>query len=119
MYNSEKPGFPGKEDPMHANQLQEGSAAPEHPEKSIEVSISTTAGFFPAEGFIRVPSYQKVEVELEKANRVLKIKDTADWVAAVTGPAGQRRIDPAKTYSENRLSGKVEIDWGPSEGGGG
>jgi hypothetical protein len=28
-------------------------------------------------------------------------------------------IDPSKTYAENGLSGNVEIDWGPSEGGGG
>jgi hypothetical protein len=37
----------------------------------------------------------------------------------VTSPAGKRTIDPAKTYRECGLSGKVEIDWGPSEGGGG
>lgn len=104
---------------MHADQVQEGAAAAERPEKFVEVSISTTAGFFPAEGFNRVPAHQKAEVELEKAKRELKIKDTAGWVATVTGPSGKRVIDPAKTYLENGLSGEVEIDWGPSEGGGG
>ena len=104
---------------MHSDQVQEGAGAPEHPEKSVEVSISTTAGFFPAEGFIPVPSDQKVEVELEKASRTLDLKDTVSWVATVTGPPGKRTIDPGKTYAENGLAGKVEIDWGPSEGGGG
>ena len=85
----------------------------------VEVSVSTTAGFFPAEGFNHVPVEQKVEVELQRAQHELKIKDTAGWVASVNGPSGKRAIDPAKTYRENGLSGKVEIDWGPSEGGGG
>lgn len=104
---------------MHADQLQEGAAAAERPEQFVEVSISTTAGFFPAEGFNRVSVHQKVEVELEKAKHELKIKDTAGWVATVTSPSGKRVIDPGKTYLENGLSGEVEIDWGPSEGGGG
>jgi hypothetical protein len=88
-------------------------------EKLVDVSISTTAGFFPAEGFARVSANQKVEVELDKAKHELKIKDTAGWIATVIGAAGKRTIDPAKSYAENVLSGTVEIDWGPSEGGGG
>ena len=40
---------------MHTDQIQKGTVAPEQPEKSVEVSISTTAGFFPDKGFIRVP----------------------------------------------------------------
>jgi hypothetical protein len=85
----------------------------------VEVSVSTTAGFFPEEGFSRVPAHQKVELELHRAKEALKIKDTAGWIASVTGPDGKRTIDPTKTYRENALSGKAEIDWGPSEGGGG
>lgn len=85
----------------------------------VEVSISTTAGFFPAEGFNRVPVHQKVEEELLRAKEALKIKDTTGWVASVIIPTGKRPVDPAKTYTENGLSGRVEIDWGPSEGGGG
>lgn len=88
-------------------------------EQFVQVSISTTAGFFPAEGFERVPVHQKVKIELEKAQRQLEIKDTAGWIATVTGPSGKRSIDPSKSYLENGLSGQVEIDWGPSEGGGG
>ena len=104
---------------MQAEQMREKGGITEHPGDFVEVSISTTSGFFPAEGFNRTPANQKVEIELEKAKKELKIKDTAGWVATVTGPVGKRVVDPAKTYIENGLSGKVEIDWGPSEGGGG
>jgi multidrug resistance efflux pump len=87
--------------------------------EEIEVSISTTAGFYPAEGFNSVPEKQAVEHELHKAKHALEIKDVAGWVANVVEPSGKRAIDPAKSYLENGLSGKAEIDWGPSEGGGG
>lgn len=85
----------------------------------VEVSVSTTSGFFPTEGFERVPVNQKVEVQLKKAAHALGIKDTANWVASVVEPAGKRTIDPTNSYHDNKLSGRVEIDWGPSEGGGG
>lgn len=87
--------------------------------KMVEVSISTTAGFYPAKGYLRVQSHEKVEFELEKAQLELQIKSTEDWVAQVNESAGMREIDPAKTYAENGLFGKIEIDWGPREGGGG
>jgi hypothetical protein len=85
----------------------------------VEVSISTTAGFYPAEGFERVPANQKIEVELKKAQDHLKIKDASGWVASVITAGGKQAVDPNKSYLENGLSGRVEIDWGPSEGGGG
>ncbi len=91
----------------------------EHSDKIVEISIMTTAGSYPAEGYNRVPFHEKVEIELEKAGRELNIKATDDWIARVNGPSGMRMIDPAKTYLENKLSGKVQIDWGPKEGGGG
>lgn len=90
-----------------------------HDEHFVHVSVSTTAGFFPAEGFDRLPITEKVEVELHKAQHKLGIKDTTGWIATVTLPSGKKQIDVTKTYRENGLSGKVEIDWGPSEGGGG
>jgi hypothetical protein len=90
-----------------------------HREHTVEVSISTTAGFFPTEGFNHVPASQTVQIELDKAKRALHIKDTANWIASVAGPSGKRVIDPSKSYVDNGLSDKVEIDWGPSEGGGG
>lgn len=91
----------------------------QHRKHTVEVSISTTAGFFPIEGFNHVPANQPVHVELDKAKHALHIKDTTNWIASVAGPSGKRVIDASKTYAENGLSGKVEIDWGPSEGGGG
>jgi hypothetical protein len=104
-----------KERPMTDHQHEEA----QHHEHAVEVSVSTTAGFFPTEGFNQVPINQAVHVELDKAKHALHIKDTTNWIASVASPAGKRVIDPSKTYAENGLSGKVEIDWGPSEGGGG
>lgn len=104
---------------MQTGDSREDGDVAERAGEFVEVSISTTSGFFPTEGFARVSAHQKVEIELEKTKKELKIRDTAGWVATVTGPSGKRVIDPAKTYIESGLSGKVEIDWGPSEGGGG
>ncbi len=100
-------------------QAQPGDPSASSVGQFVGVSISTTAGFYPEEGFNRVPLHQKVEVELQKAKEELDIKDTASWIATVTGPSGKRAIDPARSYLDNGLSGDVEIDWGPSEGGGG
>ncbi len=91
----------------------------DHDGQFVRVSVSTTAGFFPAEGFDRVPANQNVEVHLQKAQHKLGIKDTTGWIATVNSASGKRQIDSAKTYRENDLAGDVEIDWGPSEGGGG
>ncbi|MCK1266893.1 MULTISPECIES: hypothetical protein [unclassified Bradyrhizobium] len=85
----------------------------------IEVSISTTAGFYPADGFNPVPENQPIQHELDKAKKELNIKDVTGWIASVITPAGKRTLDPSKSYVENGLNGKAEIDWGPSEGGGG
>ena len=106
---------------MTSEQVNHDSAAPDQgrDENFVHVSVSTTAGFFPPEGFDRLPVDQKIEVELHKAKDKLGIKDTAGWIATVTVPSGKRQINVTKTYREDGLSGKVEIDWGPSEGGGG
>ncbi len=107
---------------MSSEHADHGSAGERHEQKHehfVEVSVSTTAGFYPAEGFKRVPVDQRVEVDLHKAKEELKIKDTTGWVATVTLPSGKRQINIALTYKENGLAGDVEIDWGPSEGGGG
>lgn len=85
----------------------------------VEVSISTTAGFYPADGFDRVKADETIQKELEKAANKLKIKSTQGWVATITEPAGKRTLDTAASFSANRLAGEIEIDWGPSEGGGG
>jgi hypothetical protein len=104
---------------MEPSQSERSGPAPGPGHNFVAVSISTTSGFFPEEGFDRVPAHQKVRVQLEKAAHKLGIKDTANWIATVTGPGGKRQIDPEKNYPDNHLSGEVEIDWGPSEGGGG
>ena len=104
---------------MSPETLQAGAGKAEHPDKVVEVSVATTAGFYPPEGHVPVSIDEKVEVALDKARLVLGIKDTTTWVAQVDGPSGRREVKPEATYEENSLSGKVEIDWGPREGGGG
>ena len=83
--------------------------------KTVEVSVSTTSGRYPEEGFDRVSEDEKVEFILEKAHRALDLKDTKDWGLNVAG----RHIDPDGTYAENALSGEVTLSWGPKHGGGG
>ncbi len=87
----------------------------QHDEKFIEVAISTTSGFYPSTGYERVPVHQKVEVELHRATKALKLADTAGWVASMN----KSPIDPSRSYEDNGLKGQVDIDWGPREGGGG
>jgi hypothetical protein len=100
--------------------IQTAKSDPSHnEEKFAEISISTTAGFFPTEGFDRVEARQKIEIQLDKAKTKLKIRDTAGWIATVDTSAGKHTLDITRSYIENKLSGRVEIDWGPSEGGGG
>ena len=66
-------------------------------------------------GFESVPLDQPIKVELQRAATKLKITDTTGWVAKV----GNRELDIEKNYSDNQLCEKVEIDYGPREGGGG
>lgn len=81
----------------------------------IDASVSTTSGRFPDEGFKRVPNNQPVKVLLAKAADTLGLADTDGWVARVD----DREINATDSYQANGLTGKVTIDWGPSEGGGG
>lgn len=84
-------------------------------EQFVGVAVVTTSGSYPAEGFEKTPSHQKVEIILKKAARKLNITDTSGWVAMV----GDAEIDPNTTYIDNGLHGRIEIDYGPREGGGG
>lgn len=86
-----------------------------HDKEEVHVSVITTAGLYPAEGYDAVPGNQKVRIELEKAVKHLKITDTTGWVARV----GDRQIDVDKSYHENSLTGKVDIDYGKAHSGGG
>ncbi len=83
--------------------------------KIIEVTVSTTAGFYPERGKVRASEDEKVELVLEKARLALDLKDTSGWGVKVGG----RAVDPAKTYAENGISGEVTLSWGPEHGGGG
>lgn len=84
-------------------------------EHFVEVRVVTTAGVFPASGFERESANQPVKVFLKTAQTALRITDTTNWIAVVSG----RRIDSERSYAENHLEGRVEIDWGPDHGGGG
>ncbi|MBV8758829.1 MAG: hypothetical protein JO257_16190 [Deltaproteobacteria bacterium] len=79
------------------------------------VAILTTAGAYPADGFNEEPENQPIKVELEKAAKVLKLTNTATWIAKV----GDTELDIEKSYASYHLSGKVEINYGPRETGGG
>lgn len=90
---------------------QHSKAKPQH----IEVAVITTSGTWPVEGFESVPIHQPLKVQLQRAVKELKITDTTNWVAK----AGNRELNVEQNYLENNLNGKVEIDYGPREGGGG
>ena len=79
------------------------------------VAIITTAGTFPETGFEEVPENQPVKVELDQASKKLGIADKNGWIATVGG----RELNISQSYVENHLTGTVEIQWGPREGGGG
>jgi hypothetical protein len=104
---------------MESNRNDQGQGGGGGKEGKVKLAISTTAGFFPAEGFDEVAANQKIEVQLGKAARKLEITNTENWVATVNTPTGRKTVAVASSYIENGLSGEVTIDWGPSEGGGG
>lgn len=87
----------------------------ESKEHFIEVRVVTTSGSFPKQGLKRTTINQPIKVVLHEAAKELKIADTSNWVARV----GDREVDVSKSYADNNLSGKVVIDYGPKEGGGG
>lgn len=83
--------------------------------KHIFVAVVTTSGVWPHKGFENVPIHQPVKDQLARAAKKLGITDTTNWVAKVAG----RELDVNKNYAENGLHHKVDIDYGPREGGGG
>jgi hypothetical protein len=84
-------------------------------ENFVEVAVVTTSGSYPKNGFERTPIRQKISVILKKAANKLEITDTTDWVATV----GEQEVNPDSSYLDSGLTGEVEIDYGPREGGGG
>lgn len=95
--------------------MNEETKEKESEDKFVQVAVVTTSGTYPKTGFEKTPVHQKVKVILKQAATKLGIADTTDWVATVD----DKVIDPESTYLENHLHGKIEIDYGPREGGGG
>lgn len=86
-----------------------------HDPKFIEARVITTSGVYPEAGFDRVPVHERVATFLKKADEKLHITNTTGWVAVVAG----RKIAVDRSFQDDGLSGRVEIDWGPDHGGGG
>jgi hypothetical protein len=87
------------------------TGAPKH----IDVAVTTTSGFFPQEGFERLPIDQPVKHQLARAAQFLHLTNTTNWIAKI----GDTKIDVEKSYAGNGLSGQVNISYGPAHGGGG
>lgn len=81
----------------------------------VEVTVFTTSGTFPEEGALRVPPVTVVKQVLARAAAKLGLTDTTDWVVTVGG----RDINPDRSFTQNGLADRVELEWGPREGGGG
>lgn len=81
----------------------------------VEVSVVTTSGSYPSQGFEQAPTHQKVKIILDAAAKHLRIVDTSGWVAT----ANSKEIKIDLSFAENGLAGQVQIDFGPREGGGG
>ena len=87
----------------------------EHNDRTLDVRVITTSGVYPESGFESVPEHELVKTILEKADKKLHITATTGWIAVVGG----RKIDTNRSFRDNALSGRVEIDWGPDHGAGG
>ncbi|MDA8120899.1 MAG: hypothetical protein M0Z85_12875 [Gammaproteobacteria bacterium] len=87
----------------------------EQSEKFVEVRVVTTSGVYPESGFDRVQEKELVSRLLKKTDEKLHITSTIGWVAVVAG----RKIMIERSFAENGLNGRVEIDWGPDHGAGG
>ena len=94
---------------------ENSSAQKPQPESHVQVQVVTTSGKYPEQGSDEVPANQKVRLQLEKAAKKLHIADTNGWVAMV----GDRELNVDESYRDNGLTGKIVIDYGPREGGGG
>ena len=97
-----------------ARVLEPGLQANPKPQH-IDVVVLTTSGTWPESGFESVPIHQPIKVQLQRAVKELKITDTTSWIAKV----GNQELNVEQSYEQNKLSGQVEIDYGPREGGGG
>lgn len=87
----------------------------EKKENHLQVAVVTTSGSWPKVDYETTPSHQKVKIVLKQAIDSIKIVSTDNWVAKVDGI----EINPEISFEENNLHGKISIDYGPREGGGG
>ena len=87
----------------------------EHNDRMLDVRVITTSGVYPESGFDKVPEHELVNAVLERANKKLHITNTNGWIAVVAG----RKIEINRSFRDDGLSGRVEIDWGPDHGAGG
>lgn len=83
--------------------------------QKVLITVVTTAGTFPAEGFKRYPASTVITEILADAKRKLKITDTDAWIVTVGGTD----VDVNLTLAQAHLSGEVVLEWGAREGGGG
>lgn len=88
---------------------------PKHGAGKLLVTVLTTSGIFPAEGALKVKDSELISSVLEKAARKLGLTETTDWVASVAGTD----VFISQTFAQAGLSGTIELDWMPLEGGGG
>lgn len=87
----------------------------EKKENHLKVSVQTTSGSWPAEGYEIIPIHQKVKIALQKAAEFIHIVPTNKWIAKVGG----RELNPDLSFQDNNLVDTITIDYGPSETGGG
>jgi hypothetical protein len=85
-----------------------------HPDKVL-VTVVTTAGTYPAEGAKRYLLTTRIADVLTKAAHKLQLTGTEGWIVTVAG----RDVDPGLTFQQALLLGKVALEWGAREGGGG
>jgi hypothetical protein len=82
----------------------------------LGVAVITPDGTYPEEdGYRRVSEQDRIATILKAAAHALKITNTSDWVAKV----GDRVLDPARTFAEEKLCCVVDIEYHKHEGGGG
>lgn len=81
----------------------------------VLVTVVTTAGVFPAEGAKRYPTTTPISGALADAARKLRITAAPDWVVLVH----ETDMVASFTFAQAGLSGSVQLQWGPREGGGG
>jgi hypothetical protein len=81
----------------------------------VQAAVHTTSGSYPDQGHEQVNGNQKIEVVLKKAAKALDLTDTNGWVVRL----GDQTLNPDESFTSQGLTGVVELDWGPEEGGGG